>query len=107
MIGRLENGALYACPKSGLDGAGVMHTNLPAYYERHIDTAAADGYYPVRYTDKPEGNYLPSWDLIAGEIVQVWTEYTPQPEPEPAPNPFQMRADIDYLAMMTDNDLGG
>lgn len=81
MIGKLENGALYSCPKSGLDGSGVMHTNLPAYYEKHIDTAAADGYYPVRYTDKPEGDYLPSWELQYGEIVQVWTPYEPQPEP--------------------------
>ena len=107
MIGKLENGAMRPCPKSGLDGSGVMHTNLAAFYEKHADTAAEDGFYPVQYTDKPEGNYLPSWELIGGEIVQVWTEYTPQPEPEPAPDPFQMRADIDYLAMMTDNDLGG
>ena len=81
MIGKLENGVLHPCPKSGLDGSGVMHTNLAAFYEKHADTAAEDGFYSVRYTDKPEGDYLPSWELIGGEIVQVWTPYTPQPEP--------------------------
>ena len=81
MIGKLENGVLHPCPKSGLDGSGVMHTNLAAFYEKHADTAAEDGFYPVRYTDKPEGDYVSSWELQNGEIVQVWTKHTPQPEP--------------------------
>ena len=82
MIGKLENGNMIPCPKSGTDGNGILHTNLPAYYEKHLDRAGADSYYPVRYTEKPDGDYLPSWELIGGEIVQVWTPYTPQPEPE-------------------------
>lgn len=106
MIGRLENGNMIPCPKSGTDGNGILHTNLPAYYEKHLDIAAADGYYPVRYTEKPEGNYIYSWELQSGVIVQVWSPYEPQPEP-PYVDTIKLRADVDYIAMMTDVDLDG
>ena len=82
MIAKLVNGYPVQCPKRGEDGAGVYHTNLPRYYETHPDAAAAAGYYPMMYTDKPDGDYAPLWELQNGQIVQVWTEYTPQPEPE-------------------------
>ena len=85
MIAKLVNGYPVPCPKKGADGSGSFHTNLPLYYARHLDVAAEDGYYPVQYTDKPDGDYLPSWELQEVEgvtmIVQLWTPYTPQPEP--------------------------
>ncbi|MBQ7541354.1 MAG: hypothetical protein IJT44_03570 [Clostridia bacterium] len=84
MIAKLENGRLTVCPKCGRDGGRTMHTDLPKYYERNPAAAAEDGYYPVRYTEKPEGDYAPTWELQNGEIVQVWTAYTPQPEPPTA-----------------------
>ena len=82
MIAKLANGVIYPCPKKGRDGTGRMHTNLPLFYEKHPTSSVSDGYYPVRYTDKPDGDYISSWELQNGEIVQVWTEYTPQPEPQ-------------------------
>ena len=81
MIARLENGNIIPCPMNGQDGSGRQHSSLSLYYEKHPDIAAQDGYYPVRYTDKPEGDYQSSWELQNGEIVQVWTPYTPEPEP--------------------------
>lgn len=85
MIAKLINGYPVPCPKHGEDGSGNHHTNLPRYYENHPDAASDAGYYPVRYTDKPDGDYLPSWELQEVEgvtiIVQLWTPYTPQPEP--------------------------
>lgn len=86
MIAKLTNGIIYPCLIHGMDGRDRMHTNLPLYYEHNPDVAVVDGYYPVQYTDKPDGDYLPSWELqqINGvlTIVQVWTPYTPEPEPE-------------------------
>lgn len=81
MIAKLVNGTLYPCPRRG-SANGSYHTNLPKFYENHPSVAVSDGYYPVRYTEKPEGNYTPSWQLINNEIVQMWTPYTPEPEPE-------------------------
>lgn len=81
MIAKLHNGSIIGCPKSGVSN-GSYHTSLPKYYESHLGVAAKDGYYPVKYTDKPEGDYEASWELINGEIVQVWVPYTPEPEPE-------------------------
>lgn len=91
MIAKLENGKLVLCPKQGRDGRGGLHTNLPRYYEHHVAVAADDGYYPVVYTDKPEGDYTQSWELQNGDIVQVWTPYTPEPEPE---DPVAARLDM-------------
>lgn len=82
MIARLSQGNLVPCPRQGRDGYGKLHTNLSGYYERHLDLAAEDGYYPVRFTDKPDGDYVSSWIFSSGEILQVWTPYTPEPEPE-------------------------
>lgn len=111
MIAKLVNGYPVPCPKTGADGSGKYHTNLPKFYENHLGIAADDGFYPVQYTEKPDGDYLASWELQTTQngtmIVQIWTSYTPEPEPMPTPDPYQMRADIDYLAMMTGNDLGG
>ncbi len=111
MIAKLVSGNLVPCPAQGVDVSGRMHTNLPRYYETHTDAAAEDGYYPVQYTDKPEGDYVSSWELQTVDcvqtIVQVWTPYTPEPEPMPVPDPYQMRADIDYIAMMGDFNIGG
>ena len=85
MIAKLANGHPVPCPQKGADGSGKMHTNLPLYYARHLDVAAEDGFYPVQYTDKPDGDYLASYEMQEVEgvtmIVQVWTPYTPQPEP--------------------------
>ena len=81
MIARLSQGSLIPCPKQGRDGYGKLHSNLSGFYERHPDIAAEDGYYPVRFTDKPDGDYVSSWIFSSGEIVQVWTPYTPEPEP--------------------------
>ena len=109
MIAKLTNGRLVPCPRQGRDGRGGLHTNLPLYYERHADAAERDGFYPVVYTDKPEGDYRSSWALqeVEGvmQIVQTWTEYTPEPEP-PVPDIYKMQADIDYLLMMGDYDGG-
>ncbi len=95
MIGKLTNGQLVPCPRQGQDGRGRLHTNLPVYYAHHVAEAAEDGYYPVRYTDKPEGDYLQSWELrttqSGAEIVQIWTPYTPEPEPE---DPYAARLDM-------------
>ena len=108
MIARLSSeGRLIPCPQIGVDAFGRVHTNLRRFYELFPGVAARDGFYPVRFTDKPEGNYFDSFELRDNEIVQVWTEYTPEPEPMPEPDPFQMRADIDYIAMMGDYDLEG
>lgn len=82
MIAKLENGSLIPCPKQGRDGRGGLHTNLPQYYAAHPQRGAADGYYPVRQTPRPAGDQTMSWSMQDGEIVQVWTPYTPQPEPE-------------------------
>ena len=106
MIARLIDGNMIPCPKQGRDGRGGLHTNLQTYYEKHLDKAALDGFYPVRYTDKPEGDYKSAWELINGEIVQTWTPYTPQPEPIPV-DVDKLRADVDYIAMMEDIDLDG
>lgn len=96
------------CPLHGADGLGRMHTNLPLFYGKHQEQAAEDGYFPVVYTERPEGYYTPSWELqeIKGvkKIVQVWTEYTPEPEP-PMIEPEKLRADVDYIAMMLDLEL--
>lgn len=85
MVAKLENGVLYPCPQHGCDGGGRYHTNLPRFYEHNPDIAVQDGYYPVTHTDKPDGDYLPSWELqeVEGimQIVQVWSPYTPEPEP--------------------------
>lgn len=81
MIARLTDGRLFPCPQHGQDGSGRLHTNLPLYYEKHPDAASQDGYYPVQYTDKPDGDYTSGWELQNGVIVQVWTAYTPEPEP--------------------------
>ena len=106
MLARLINGCTVPCPKQGTDGSGSFHTNLPLYYARHLDVAAEDGYYSVRQTDKPDGDYRSSWALqeVEGvmQIVQTWTEYTPEPGPV---DPIMERMDeqdakIDYLAMM-------
>jgi len=110
MFAQLENGVLYPCPQHGCDGGGRPHTNLRRFYERNPDIAVQDGYYPVTHTDKPDGDYLPSWELQEVEgvtmIVQVWTPYTPQPEPIPV-DIEKLRADVDYIAMMEDIDLEG
>lgn len=109
MIAKLINGCPVPCPKQGADGSGNYHTNLPRFYENYLEIAATDGYYPVVYTEKPEGNYIDSWNLQlyegAQSIVQIWTEYTPTPEP-PVPDIYKMQADIDYLLMMGDYDGG-
>lgn len=110
MIAKLINGCPVPCPKQGADGSGNYHTNLPRFYENHLEIAADDGFYPVVYTEKPEGNYLPSWEIQTIEsvqkIVQIWTEYTPTPEPIPV-DVEKLRADVDYIAMMEDIDLEG
>ena len=105
MIAQLVDGRMIPCPKQGRDGVGHLHTNLQTYYEKHLDKAAADGYYPVKYTPQPIGYYTSAWELINGEIVQTWTPYTPHPEP-PVPDIYKMQADIDYLLMMGDYDGG-
>ena len=84
------------CPLTGVDGQGRMHTNLPRYYET---AANRDGYLEVVETDKPDGNYTPVYTEQNGKIVQSWE---PVAELLPEPDPYQMRADIDYLYMMTD-----
>ncbi len=85
MIARIISGNIFPCPRQGYAN-GTYHTNLPRYYGNHPEAAAEDGYYPVRYTDAPDGDYLPSWSLQedggALRIVQGWAPYTPQPEPE-------------------------
>ena len=91
MIVKLVDGKLVPCPKTGKDGRGIPHTNLPLYYERNLDTAEEDGFYPVQYSDKPDGDYLPSWELQSGRIVQIWTPFTPEPEPE---DPVAARLDM-------------
>lgn len=110
MIAKLINGVPVPCPKQGADGSGNYHTNLPKFYENHLEIAADDGYYPVVYTEKPEGYYIDSWSLQLYEgvqsIVQIWTEYTPTPEPIPV-NVEKLRADVDYIAMMEEIDLEG
>ena len=110
MIATLVSGNLVPCPKRGTDGNGKFHTNLPLYYEHHLDVAMSDGYYPVKFTDKPEGNYRESWNIQLDDnvmkIVQIWTEYTPEPEPMPV-DIEKLRSDVDYIAMMTDVDLEG
>lgn len=106
MIAKLVDGFPVPCPKTGKDGRGIPHTNLPLYYERNLERAAMDGYYPVHYTEKPIGDFVETWELIDGEIVQVWVPYSPQPEPIPV-NVEKLRADVDYIAMMEDIDLDG
>lgn len=81
MIAKLVNGNLQPCPRHGVDALGRVHTNLCHYYEMNPGFAAKDGYYPVRHTDKPDGDYLPAWEMQGCEIVQIWTPYTPEPEP--------------------------
>lgn len=106
MIARLIDGNIRPCPLHGKDGNGRYHSNLPSYYDKHLDIAAKDGYYPVRYVEKPEGDYTYEWQLINDEIVQVWVPYTPEPEPMEVDLP-KLRSDVDYIAMMTDVDLEG
>ena len=98
---KMENGVVRFCPKTGTDGQGRQHTNLPKYYETAEDR---DGWMEVVETDKPDGAYTPKYTVQDGRIVQEWE---PEQIPEPEPDPYQMRADIDYLAMMGDIDLGG
>lgn len=105
MIARLINGNISPCPFHGKDSNGRYHSNLTAYYERHLDEAKLDEYYPVRNTEKPEGNYTASWSLVNDEILQVWTPYTPVPEPDI--DLEKLRSDVDYIAMMSDIDLDG
>lgn len=105
MIAKLSGeGRLIPCPQIGVDAFGRVHTNLRRFYELFPGVAARDGFYPVRFTDKPEGNYVDSFELRDNEIVQVWTEYTPEPEP-PEVDLEKLRSDVDYIAMMTDVDL--
>lgn len=83
MIGKLVNGILYPCPRQGLGSDKKLHTNLPAFYAKHLDAAVAAGYFPVQYTEKPDdGDYTSSWTLQNGKIVQMWTPYTPELESE-------------------------
>ena len=98
---KITGGSIRFCPARGTDGQGRMHTNLPKYYET---AANRDGWMELVETDKPDGNYTPVYTEQNGKIVQSWEPVT---EPLPEPDPYQMRADIDYLAMMGDIDLGG
>lgn len=86
MIAKLVDGNLIQCPKQGQDGRGILHTNLPVFYDHHLALAAEDDYFPVQFTDKPEGNYMPSYKMqeVEGimQIVQNWTPYTPEPDRE-------------------------
>lgn len=108
MIAKLVSGNLVQCRKYGRDGSWRVHTDLPSYYAAHLDEAAVDGYYPVVFVPKPEGNCMASWTLQSYDgrlqIVQVWTPCDPQPEPVDVE---RLRADVDYIAMMEDIDLGG
>ena len=98
---RIENGIVRFCPLVGTDGQGRRHTNLPKYYETAADR---DGWLELVETDKPDGNYAPQYAVQDGKIVQTWE---PAEIPAPEPDPYQMRADIDYIAMMGDYDIGG
>lgn len=91
MIAKLVSGNLVQCRKYGRDGSGRVHTDLPSYYAAHLDEAAVDGYYPVRFTERPEGDYKAIYELIDGEIVQGWEEFTPEPEPA---DPVEERLDM-------------
>ena len=101
ILGKLINNILNLCPEQGKDSDGKYHTNLKKYCE---NKANHDGWKEVIYTDKPEGNYAPSWEIQNNQIIQIWTEYTPEPEPINI-DIEKMRSDIDYIAMMTDIDL--
>ena len=98
---KLENGIVRFCPLTGIDGQGRRHTDLPKYYETAADR---DGWLELVETDRPEGNVVPQYIEQDGKIVQGWI---PAEEPPSAPDPYQMRADIDYIAMMGDYDIGG
>lgn len=98
---KIENGAVRFCPPAGEDASGWFHTNLPLYYENAADR---DGWLELVETERPQGDYAPTYTEQGGRIVQGWTPIEP---PEPAPDPFQMQADIDYLFMMTGIDAGG
>lgn len=80
MIAKLVSGNLVQCRKYGRDRSGRVHTDLIGYYEKHLGEAAEDGYYPVRFTERPEGDYKAIYELIDGEIVQGWEEFTPEPD---------------------------
>lgn len=103
MIAKLVNGNIIPCPLKGKDGVGRYHSNLEKYYESKPVLAMSEGYYPVEYTEKPEGNFISAWQLINNVIKQVWEPYTPAPEISIE----KMRSDVDYIAMMTDVDLEG
>ena len=98
---KIIDNIMHFCPRTGIDAQGRMHTNLPRYYERATDR---DGYLEVVETDKPSGNYAPVYTEQNGKIVQSWE---PVAESLSEPNPYQMRADIDYIAMMTNIDMKG
>jgi hypothetical protein len=63
------------CPTSG-KSINMFHTNLPRFYETHTDRAAEDGYYPLITSEKPEGNYLPTYTLSDIGVVQGWEQIT-------------------------------
>lgn len=63
------------CPKTG-KSINMFHTNLPRFYETHPDRAAEDEYYPLIPSEKPDGNYLPTYTLSDNGIVQGWEQIT-------------------------------
>lgn len=91
-FGKLENGRLVLCPKSGRDARGRLHTNLPQYYAHAADR---EGWLEVVYTAPPEdGAYTPGFVEQDGRIVQQWTPYTPDPQPaDPVTERFEFIED--------------
>lgn len=77
---KLENGILKRCPRYGMSG-GLMHTDLPRYYEKHPDIACADGWLQLVLADKPEGACTPSYAVDGDKVVQSWTPVEQEPVP--------------------------
>ena len=101
MFAKIENGNVCFCPTCGYDGLGRYHTNLLLYYEGAADR---DGWLEVVETDRPQGDFEPTYTEQDGKIVQSWTLIE---MPEPEPNPYKMQSQIDYLSMMTGISFGG
>lgn len=98
-FGKLADGRLHLCPLRGADGHGRLHTNLPKYYETASDR---DGWMEVVETERPHGDYEPTYSVEDGKIVQSWVPVAPTPAPVDLD---KLRSDVDYIAMMTDVDL--
>ena len=77
---RLENGVLKRCPRYGMSG-GLMHTDLPRYYDNHPDRACADGWKELVTTDKPDGACTTSYTVDGDNVVQSWTPVEQEPVP--------------------------